>query len=302
MKKLPFYKKATLLILDRIVAPVFPIPDRIYLSIKFYLRHGKRLNLSNPQTYSEKIQWLKLYGRRPIDTVLSDKYAVKEYISRTVGSQYVIPLLGVWNSFDEINFDSLPNQFVLKCTHDSGGIVVCKDKSSLDFKKARKILTRGLKHDYYVFSREKAYKNIPRRIIAEEYKEDSQTSELRDYKFFCFDGEPKLLFVASDRQKEGEETKFDFFDMQYNHLPFINGHPNAKIQPQKPDKFDEMKLLAAKLSAGIPHVRVDFYEANGQVYFGEMTYSHWGGMVPFEPEEWDYKLGSWIKLPLLTAE
>lgn len=302
MKKLPFYKKATLLILDRIVAPVFPIPDRIYLSIKFYLRHGKRLNLSNPQTYSEKIQWLKLYGRRPIDTVLSDKYAVKEYISRTVGSQYVIPLLGVWNSFDEINFDSLPNQFVLKCTHDSGGIVVCKDKSSLDFKKARKILTRGLKHDYYVFSREKAYKNIPRRIIAEEYKEDSQTSELRDYKFFCFDGEPKLLFVASDRQKEGEETKFDFFDMQYNHLPFINGHPNAKIQPQKPDKFDEMKLLAAKLSAGIPHVRVDFYEANGQVYFGEMTYSHWGGMVPFEPEEWDYKLGSWIKLPPLTAE
>lgn len=284
-------------VIDRIIIPVIPIPDITYLRIQYYLKMKKRLNLENPQTFSEKIQWLKLYGRRPIDTVLSDKYAVKDYISKNIGSQYVIPLLGVWDKFSEIDFEKLPNQFVLKCTHDSGGIIVCKDKKLLDKKRAEKILTRSLKHDYFVFSRERAYQNIPRRIIAEEYKEDSQTGELRDYKFFCFDGEPKLLFVASDRQNEGEETKFDFFDMQYNHLPFTNGHPNAKVLPQKPASFEEMKKLAAILSKGIPHVRVDLYDVNGKVYFGEMTYSHWGGMMPFEPEEWDYTLGSWIKLP-----
>lgn len=257
----------------------------------------KPLNLKHPITFNEKLQWLKLYGRRPIDTVLSDKYAVKEFIAKTIGSKYVIPLLGVWDKFDDIDFDKLPDMFVLKCTHDSGGVVVCKDKSSFDLDAARKRIERGLKHDYYVFSREKAYRDIPRRIIAEEYKEDAKTKELRDYKFFCFDGEPKALFIASDRQKTGEETKFDFFDMDYNHLPFTNGHPNAEVLPEKPVCFEEMKLLAAKLSKGIPHVRVDFYEVNGKVYFGEMTYSHWGGMTPFDPEEWDYTFGSWIKLP-----
>ena len=280
------------------ISPIIPIPDKTYLCLKYFICLGKRLNLNNPRTFNEKLQWLKLYGRRPIDTVLSDKYAVKDYIAKTIGSEYVIPLLGVWDSFDEIDFDKLPNQFVLKCTHDSGGIVVCKDKNKLDKDAARALFTRSLKTDFYVYSRERAYKNIPRRIIAEEYKEDASTKELRDYKFFCFDGEPKLLFVASDRQTEGEETKFDFFDMNYNHQPLTNGHPNADVLPEKPSKFEEMKTLAARLSEGIPHVRVDFYEVNGQVFFGEMTYSHWGGMVPFEPEEWDYTLGSWIKLPI----
>lgn len=290
-------RKRLLYFLNRI-SPLIPIPDKTYLKLKYFICMGKRLNLENPQTFNEKLQWLKLYGRRPIDTVLSDKYAVKDYIANIIGPEYVIPLLGVWDSFDEINFDKLPNQFVLKCTHDSGGIVVCKDKSKFDKEAARVLFRRSLKTDFYVYSRERAYKDIPRRIIAEEYKEDDVTKELRDYKFFCFDGEPKLLFVASDRQTVGEETKFDFFDMNYNHLPFTNGHPNADILPQKPSKFKEMKTLAAKLSQGIPHVRVDFYEVNGQVYFGEMTFSHWGGMVPFEPEEWDYTLGNWIKLPI----
>ena len=279
------------------IAPI--VPDKLYLHIKYYLRMGKRLNLRHPVTYNEKIQWLKLYARRPIDTTLSDKYAVKEYIAKTIGERYVIPLIGVWDKFDDIDFDKLPNQFVLKCTHDSGGVVICKDKSLFDVEEARKVINRGLKNDYYVFSRERAYRDIPRRIIAEEYREDSKTKELRDYKFFCFNGEPKALFIASDRQANGEETKFDFFDMDYNHLPFTNGHPNASVLPEKPSCFEEMKSLAAKLSEGIPHVRVDFYEVNGQVYFGEMTYSHWGGMTPFEPEEWDIIFGDWIKLPKL---
>lgn len=278
------------------IAPI--VPDKLYLHIKYYLRMGKRLHLRNPQTFNEKLQWLKLYGRRPIDTILSDKYAVKKYISEMIGAQYVIPLLGVWDKFDDIDFDKLPNQFVLKCTHDSGGIVICKDKNDFDINAARDKINKGMKHNFYVYSREKAYKDIPRRIIAEEYREDSVTKELRDYKFFCFDGEPKLLFVASERQKAGEETKFDFFDMDYNHMPFTNGHPNATDLPERPSKFEEMKKLAAILSKDIPLVRVDLYEVNGQVYFGEMTYSHWGGMTPFEPEEWDYKLGSWIKLPI----
>lgn len=294
--QLPFFRKYTLKVLERL-APHIPIPDRLYLHIKYYCRVGKRLHLKNPRTFNEKLQWLKLYGRRPIDTTLSDKYAVKEYIAKTIGPQYVIPLLGVWDRFDDIDFDKLPNQFVLKCTHDSGGIVICRDKSRLDIEAARQKLTRGLSHNFYVYSREKAYRDIPRRIIAEEYREDSKTGELRDYKFFCFDGVPKALFIASDRQVEGEETKFDFFDMDYNHLPFTNGHPNAKVPPEKPVCFEEMKVLAAKLSKGIPHVRVDFYEVDGQVYFGEMTYSHWGGMTPFVPEKWDYIFGSWITLP-----
>ena len=168
-------------------ATVFPIPDKSFLRIKYFIQMGKPLHLASPKRFTEKLQWLKLYGRSPIDTILSDKYAVKEYISKTIGSQYVIPLLGVWNTFEEIDFDKLPNQFVLKCTHDSGGIVVCKDKSNFDKTAAKKKLTKGLKHDYYVYSREKAYRDIPRRIIADEYKEDSITNELRDYKFFCFD-------------------------------------------------------------------------------------------------------------------
>ena len=297
MTKLPFYRKYLLLLLDRVLAPNLPIPDAMYLRIKYYCRMGKKLNLKNPRTFNEKLQWLKLYGRRLIDTTLSDKYAVKEYIAKTIGNQYVIPLLGVWDKFEDIDFDKLPNQFVLKCTHDSGGVVICKNKDTFNVESAKKIIKRGMSHNFYVFSREKAYRDIPRRIIAEEYREDTKTGELRDYKFFCFDGVPKALFIASDRQMKGEETKFDFFDMEYNHLPFTNGHPNAKVLPEKPVCFDEMKTLAAKLSKGIPHVRVDFYEVDGQVYFGEMTYSHWGGMTPFEPEEWDYIMGSWINLP-----
>ena len=279
------------------LAPRVPIPDKLFLYIEYYCLMGKVLHLNNPKTFNEKLQWLKLYGRRPIDTVLSDKYAVKEYISKTIGSEYVIPLIGVWDDFDDINFDELPDQFVLKCTHDSGGIVICKDKSNFDIDAARKLLKKNLQTDFYVYSREKAYRDIPRRIIAEKYMEDSKTKELRDFKFFCFDGVPKALFIATDRQKEGEETKFDFFDMDFKHIPVTNGHPNADVKPSKPESFEKMKDLATILSKGIPHVRVDFYEINGRIYFGEMTYSHWGGMVPFTPDSYDRQFGDWIKIP-----
>lgn len=274
------------------------IPDKMLLSMRYKHFFHRKLNWENPQTYSEKIQWLKLYGRTPINRVMSDKYLVKDYIKNQIGEQYVIPLLGVWDRPEDIDFSMLPDKFVIKCNHNSGkGMYICRDKSKLDEVAVRKELRKGLRQDYFIESRDYCYKDISRKIIAETYMEDSETKELRDYKFFCFDGEPKTLFIASGRLQGEECVTFDFFDMDYNHLPFTNGHPNAKVQPQKPKCFEEMKQLAAKLSKGMPHVRVDFYEVNGQVYFGEFTFSHWGGLKPFEPEEWDYTFGAWIKLP-----
>ena len=270
--------------------------DKTYLKIAYKIKIGRKLNLDKPQTYNEKLQWLKLYDRNPMYTKMVDKYEVKKIVSELIGEQYVIPTYGVWNHFDEIDFSKLPDQFVLKCTHDSGGIVICKDKSKLDKKAAKKKIEKCLKHNFFYGQREWPYKNVQPRIIAEAYIEDEQTRELRDYKFFSFNGTVKALFIAKDRTRN-EETKFDFFDADFNHLPFTNGHPNADVLPEKPKNFEEMKRLAAKLSEGIPQVRVDFYEANGRVYFGEMTFFHWSGLVPFEPEEWDKKFGEWVELP-----
>ena len=271
--------------------------DEDYIKRKYKLSFGKELNLDSPQTYNEKLQWLKLNYRKPVMTAMVDKYEVKKYIADLIGDEYIIPTLGVWERFEDIDFDKLPNQFVLKCTHDSGGVIICKDKSELDKIKAQKKLEKCLKMNYYYQNREWPYKDVNPRIIAEQYMEDESGYELKDYKFFCFDGEVKALFIATDRGVEGEETKFDFFDADFNHLPFTNGHPNANREIKKPLSFDEMKVLASKLSKGFPHLRVDFYDINGKIYFGELTFYHWSGLTPFVPEEWDYTFGSWIKLP-----
>lgn len=271
--------------------------DELYLKMLYKEIMGKKLNLDTPKSFNEKIQWLKLYDRNPLYTKLVDKYEVKKYVSNLIGEQYIIPTINVWDNFDDIDFDSLPDRFVLKCTHDCGSIVVCKDKANFKVEDARALITKKQKVNYFWGGREWPYKNVRPRIIAEEYMEDSLTSELRDYKFFCFDGEPKALFIATDRQNESEETKFDFFDMEFNHLNISNGHPNSYKTIKQPISFEKMRDLAMVLSKGFPHVRVDFYEVNGQVYFGELTFSHWSGFVPFEPEEWDLKFGSWIKLP-----
>ena len=273
------------------------MPDEAYLRRKFKAKMGKPLDLDSPQTFNEKIQWLKLYNRKPEYTAMVDKYEAKKYVAERIGEEYIIPTLGVWDRFDDIDFDALPNQFVLKCTHDSGGLVICRDKKTFDYAMAKKKIEKSLKRNYYLIHREWPYKDVPHRIIAEQYMEDAKTSELRDYKFFCFNGVAKALFIASERQKQGEETKFDFFDMDFKHLPFTNGHPNADVLPEKPEKFDEMRVLAEKLSKNIPHLRVDFYEVDGNTYFGELTFSHFAGFVSFDPEQWDESFGSWIKLP-----
>ena len=275
--------------------------DERYLKMAYYCCLHKKLNLDNPTTFNEKLQWLKLHDRKPIYTQMVDKYEAKKIAASIIGEEYIIPTLGVWNKFDDINFDTLPDQFVLKCTHDSGGLVICKNKNKLNIEDARKKINKSLKRNYYWGGREWPYKNVKPRIIAEKYMEDSGTHDLRDYKFFAFDGVAEALFIATDRQTAGEETKFDFFDMNYKHLPFKNGHPNSDVKPAKPEKFEEMKMLAEKLSKDIPHLRVDFYEVNGKTYFGELTFSHWSGLVPFEPESWDKTFGDWIKLPELVG-
>ena len=272
------------------------IPDRLYINL-MYFRHFHRFpNLKDPQTFNEKLQWLKLYDRRSEYTTMVDKYLAKEHVANIIGEEYIIPTIDVWNTIDEIDWDSLPNQFVLKWNHDSGSIVICKDKSKLDKGAAIEILRRNEHSSGYWYGREWPYKNVKPCIIAERYMED-EDGELKDFKFFSFDGETKAMFVATDRFNKEEDTKFDFYDTQFNHMPFTNGHPNATRQINKPQNFDLMIQLASKLSKGYPHIRVDFYEVNGKVYFGELTLYHWSGFVPFNPPLYDKMFGDWIKLP-----
>ena len=273
------------------------IPDKVFINIKFFKFFGHFVDFKNPKTYNEKLQWLKIYNRDPLYNTFVDKYLVKEYVAKKIGEQYIIPLLGKWNSFDEIDFDKLPDQFVLKCNHDCGGIVICRDKSSFDIVAAKKKLEEHLKDNYYWQHREWPYKDVKPCIFAEKYMVDESGYELKDYKWFCFDGEPKALYIAQDRENENEDTKFDFYDMAFNHLPIKNGHPNANAIKEKPEGFEEMYKLAQVLSKGIPHVRVDFYNINGKIYFGELTLFHMSGFVKFEPKEWDKIFGDWIKLP-----
>ena len=274
------------------------LPDKLFLSLLYRLTFFKSLDWQNPKTFNEKLQWLKLYDRRPEYTTYVDKYKVREYISKTLGEEYLIPLLGEWDNPDEIDFDKLPNRFVLKCNHNSGlGMCICKDKTKLDLEVVRNELRKGLAQDYYLSLREWPYKNVPRKIIAEKYMVDeSETLSLRDYKFMCFDGKVKCSFVCSDRNtKNGLHVTF--YDLDWNVLPFERHYPSRKEGLLKPKSYDEMVILAEKLSKGIPFVRVDFYEINGKVYFGELTFYPGSGFEEFTPQSADEWLGGFIKLP-----
>lgn len=277
------------------------LPADEFLRRMYHIQTGQQLNLDDPVMYTEKLQWLKLYDHRPEYTRMVDKYAVKEYVAEKIGQEYVIPLLGVWDRVENIDFNNLPKQFVLKTTHDSGGIVVCKDKNSMNLIETKKKLRHFLNRDYYSRNREWPYKDVPHRVIAEKYMEDSQQGELRDYKFFTFGGEPKVLYIAQGRGR-GEPTVADFYDMDFNHLPFTIDHDMALTPPEKPINFELMKQLAAKLSEGTPQLRVDFYEVDGQVYFGEMTFFHCSGMELFHPEKWNKIFGEWLTLPTKQSE
>lgn len=272
------------------------LDDEKYLKKVFEARLGYPLNLDNPQTFNEKMQWLKLYDRKPEYTTMVDKFEVKKYVSSIIGEEYIIPTLGVWNEFEDIDFESLPNQFVLKCTHDSGGLAICRDKSKFNYSKSKEILDKYMKRDFYMVWREWPYKNVKHRIIAEKYMED-ESGGLRDYKFFCFDGEPLFLYISKGLENH-ETATIDFYDMNYNRMPFKRtDYKGSEVDVPKPAKYNEMIEIAKKLSKDIPFVRIDLYEINGKVYFSEITFCPCAGCLPFDPPEWDLKLGKYVNLP-----
>ncbi len=267
--------------------------DEQFLKKEYFLQMGKKLNLNDPKTFNEKLQWLKIHNRKPEYTTMVDKYAAKQYVADRIGERYIIPTLGVWEHFDDIDFDNLPNQFVLKCTHDSGGIIICRDKSKLDKKAAKKKLEYYLRRKYYYIHREWPYKNVKPRIIAEKYMTNGNGEDLNDYKLMCFNGKVKTTFVCSNRfSKDG--LKVTFYDTDWRRMPFERHYPASKTEIDKPQTYEEMITLAEKLAFGIPFVRVDFYEINGNIYFGELTFFPGSGYEEFTPEEWDKTLGDWI--------
>ena len=272
------------------------VPDKYFIKIQYRINMGKNLNLDNPVTFNEKLQWLKLYDRKPIYTMMVDKYEVKKYVADIIGEQYLIPTLGIWDNFDDIDFDSLPEQFVLKCTHDSGGLVVCRDKKKLDKKKAKKKISSSLKRNYYWLGREWPYKNVKPRIIAEKYIENKVTHELLDYKFMCYNGKVQNSFVCSDRHTSSG-LKVTFHDIDWNKMPFERHYPNDIKHIPKPKNYEKMIELAEILSERISFVRIDFYETDYNLYFGEMTFYPGSGIEEFNPDIWDRKLGDLIKLP-----
>lgn len=274
-----------------------PFPDKAFQKWDYKVNCGGKLNLKNPKTFQDKLQWMKLYYRRPEFTQMVDKYSAREWVASKIGEEYLVPLYGVYNFFDEIDFDVLPEKFVLKCTHDSGSVIFCRDKAKLDKKAARETLEAGLKRNQFYLSREWPYKNVPPRIICEHFLIDAKTINIPDYKFFCFDGEIKAFLINSDRHADSE-TKTNFYYPDWTLMPIRDmDYPTNPEPDEKPLHFDKMVELAKILSAGLPHVRVDFNYVNDKIYFGEMTFYHCGGRKPFVPAEYNDLFGSWITLP-----
>lgn len=273
------------------------VSDKLYLKLKYRAKTQKRLDIDDPKTFNEKLQWLKLYDRKPEYSVMVDKYRVREYISEQIGSEYLIPMIGAWDSPDEIDFEALPERFALKCNHNSGlGMCICTDKSKLDIATVQKGLDNGLSQNYFLTGREWPYKDVPRKIVAEQFLE-SDVGGLTDYKIHCFNGVPKFILVCRDRFAQSGLTE-DFYTVDWERMEIKRpGIPNAAVSVSKPEKLDEMLKLAKKLSKGIPFLRIDFYFVNGKIYFSELTFFPASGFEGFEPPEWDRIFGEWLVLP-----
>ena len=272
------------------------LSDKCYLKMAFKATFGRKLNLKEPKTFNEKLQWLKLYDRKAEYTTYVDKYKVREYIAEKLGEEYLIPLLGVWDNPDDIDFDALPDQFVLKCNHNSGtGMCICTDKSKLNITKVKKELKKGLKENYYFRGREWPYKNVERKITCEKFLKSGEGG-LIDYKFYCFNGEPKFLYVSQGLDNHAT-ANISFLTMDWQFADFKRNDYNVFNElPKKPKNFDKMVEIAKILSKDVPFLRVDLYEVNDKVYFSELTFFPGSGFTKLEPEEWDYKFGSWIDL------
>ncbi len=272
----------------------FVKPENVLKHV-FKERMGYELNLETPQTFNEKLQWLKLYNHDPLYTTMVDKYAVKQYVAEKIGKEYVIPTLGVWNRFDDIDFNKLPNQFVLKCTHDSGGLVICKDKSKLNVKKASQIINKSLSRNFYYAGFEWPYKNVKPRIIAEQFMED-ETGELKDYKVFNFNGEPRIIEVDYNRFKGHLRN---LYNTEWERIDAIIEYPTDPSRNiSKPEVLNHLLELSRKLSLGIPFLRTDFYIVDNKVFFGELTFFHGCGFENIQPKSFDKQMGDWIVLPI----
>lgn len=273
------------------------IGDKTYLSILYRASLNEKIDFQNPLTYNQKLQYLKLNDRESFYKKMVDKYEVRKVIEKIIGKEHLVKCYGVWNKVEDINFNILPDKFVIKCTHDSGSVIIVRNKNDIDLKKVKKKVNKWLKKDYFWVSREWPYKNIRPRVIIEELLEAEENDQIRDYKFFCFSGVPKYLYIASDRNKGEKHVKFDYFDIDFNRLDLVQtSHPNSKVSPKKPKCYNQMTSIASKLSKGIPHVRIDLYEVKGKVYFGEFTFYHHGGFVPFEPPTYDRLWGEQIDI------
>lgn len=275
------------------------IPDKLYLRLKYRKKVGRWPNLKKPVTFTEKIQWLKLNYRNPNFCLMVDKFAVKDYVAKIIGSDYIIQTLAVWNKLDDINISTLPDQFVLKWNHDSGSIAICRDKAHFNIEDAKCKLSKGAQTNGFWYGREWPYKGVRPCIIAEKYLEDkSHPGDLPDYKFYCFDGEPRYCQVIRDRQSS--ET-IDFYDMEWNHMPFTGLDPiarNGKIPVARPEHLEKMIDVCQLLANNIPFIRVDMYVVEGKIFFGELTFYPASGFGVFSPPEWDEILGNMLKLPL----
>lgn len=271
-----------------------PFPVKWQLKIAYRCMTGRSLNLNSPKGFNEKLSWIKLYDHNPLYSKMVDKFEVKSIISQSIGEEYVVPCYGVWNSFDEINFEELPNQFVLKATHDSSGIVLCNNKSEFDYKGAKSVIEKSLATNYYKKSFEWPYKNASRRVLADKLLVDGNRPELQDYKWWCFDGVPRVMYITNKGEKANVEE--NFYDMDFHPLDIDHGFPRTTPEYEKPAEFEKMKELAGILSTGIPFVRVDFFVVDGIVYFGEFTFFDHAGLRPFKNNGWDERLGAWINL------
>lgn len=271
------------------------LPDKMYIALKFKKNVGKWPNFKNPVTFNEKLQWLKLHDKNPEYIKMVDKHEAKKYVANLIGEEYIIPEYGVWDRFEDIDFDALPEQFVLKTTHDCAGVVICRDKSTFDYESAKKFLNKHLANNYFYEGRERPYKNVKPRIIAEKFMEDDRFENLTVYKIMCFNGKPQIFqTVQNDKTKD---ESIDYFDVFWNQLNFRQNYPNSANPLTKPETLDLMLELAEKLSNGHSFIRVDLYEINKKVYFSEFTFYSDAGWARFDPFEWDEKLGKKILLP-----
>lgn len=270
--------------------------DERYLKLTYRLMIGKKLNLNNPQTFNEKLQWLKIHDRNYQYTNLVDKIEAKKIVGKVIGEEYIIPTLEICDSFDEIDWKKLPNRFIIKCNHNSGGVIVVNDKKDLDKDSLRTHFNKLLKKNYYYNGREYPYKNIKPKIMIEENIQNANTKkQIDDYKLMCFNGKVKCSFVCSNRDSK-EGLCVNFYDEDWNPMPFERHYPKNKQEFPKPKEYNKMVELAEKLSKNIPFVRVDFYVVNDKIYFGELTFYPGSGMEEFTPNEWDYILGTWLDI------